>query len=131
MCLDQQREHPRTKSQLAIILRNHERLIGNCGIRTQSPAALEAGIGYKLAPAYRGHSFATEAAQAILTFGFTELHVHRIWAQCIVDNVDSVRVLEKVGMRQEEHLRENTWMKGRWWDTLLYRILEDEWRVRR
>jgi RimJ/RimL family protein N-acetyltransferase len=41
--------------------------------------------------------------------------------------VGSARVLEKLGMRQEGRLRENEYYKGRWWDTLLYAILEDEW----
>jgi hypothetical protein len=38
--------------------------------------------------------------------------------------------LEKIGMRQEGRLRENEWMKGLWWDTLLYAILEHEWQTR-
>jgi RimJ/RimL family protein N-acetyltransferase len=30
-------------------------------------------------------------------------------------------------MRQEGRLRESKYYKGRWWDTLIYAILEDEW----
>ena len=30
-------------------------------------------------------------------------------------------------MRQEGRLRENEFYKGRWWDSLMYAILEDEW----
>lgn len=30
-------------------------------------------------------------------------------------------------MRQEGRLREHEYFKGRWWDTLLYAILDDEW----
>jgi RimJ/RimL family protein N-acetyltransferase len=33
----------------------------------------------------------------------------------------------KVGMQQEGHLRRHRWMKGRWQDSLLYAILEEEW----
>jgi RimJ/RimL family protein N-acetyltransferase len=96
----------------------------------QSADAQEADIGYEFAPAYWGQGYATEAAQAIMAFGFTELKVHRIWSWCIAENVGSARVMEKLGMRQEGRLRENEWIKGRWWDTLVYGVLDYEWRER-
>lgn len=120
-------EQPRTKYQLAITLPSDGRLIGNCGIRKQSPDAREADIGYELDSRYWGHGYATEAARALLVFGFNDLGLHRIWAWCIAENVGSARVLEKLGMRQEGRLCEHEWMKGRWWDTLIYAILEQEW----
>ena len=64
----------------------------------------------------------------MLAYGFEELGVHRIWAHCVAENVASARVMEKIGMRQEGYLRESEWMKDRWWDTLVYAILEYEWR---
>jgi RimJ/RimL family protein N-acetyltransferase len=42
--------------------------------------------------------------------------------------VGSARVLQKIGMQAEGRLRENEYYKGRWWDTLMFGILEDEWR---
>ena len=85
-------------------------------------------ICYELDPRYWGCGYATEAARALLAFGFKELGLHRIWARCIAENVAS-RVLEKISIRQEGRLREKEWMKGRWWDTLLYTILEHEWQT--
>ena len=84
-------------------------------------------MGYWIARSFWGRGYATEAASAFLAFGFRELGLHRIWAWCIAENLASARVLEKIGMRQEGHLRQNEWMKGRWWDTLLYAILETEY----
>ena len=118
---------PRTKFQLAITLAPGGQLIGNCGIRMKTPRAREADLGYELDPRYWGCGYATEARSALLAFGFQELGLHRIWAQCIAENVASAHVLEKIGMRQEGHLRQNEWMQGRWWDTLLYAILETEY----
>ena len=122
-----QEEQPRKKFQFAITLRGQERLIGNCGIRMRSPGAHEADIGYEFDSRYWGRGYATEAARAMLTLGFGTLGLHRIWAHCIAENVASARVLEKIGMRREGRLRENEWMKGRWWDTLVYAILDYEW----
>jgi ribosomal-protein-alanine N-acetyltransferase len=126
MFLAQREEQPRTKYQLAITLPPAGPLIGNCGIRMKTPEAREADLGYEMDPRYWGQGYATEAARALLAFGFRDLGLHRIWSWCIADNVASARVLEKIGMRREGHLRENEWMKGRWWDTLLYGILEHE-----
>ena len=47
------------------------------------------------------------------------------------DNAASARVMEKVGMQREAHLREQAWFKDRWWDSLIYAVLEDEWRTAR
>jgi [ribosomal protein S5]-alanine N-acetyltransferase len=127
--LANQREQPRTKFQLAIILKASHQLIGSCGIRMQSVDAYEADIGYELSPEHWGRGYATEAATAMVTFGFTDLRVHRIWSWCVADNVGSARVLQKLGMRLEGRLRDKEYYKGRWWDTLMFAVLEDEWRA--
>ena len=129
MFIAQRETEPRIKYQLAITIPSSGQLIGNCGIRKKIPDVQDADIGYELDPRYWGYGYATEAASAILAFGFRELALHRIWAWCIAENVASAHVLEKLGMRQEGHLRENEWMQGRWWDTLLYAMLENEWQI--
>jgi RimJ/RimL family protein N-acetyltransferase len=105
MFLDQQEEQPRRKFQLAAVLKAGGQLIGNCGIRWQAAGAHEADIGYELAPAHWGHGYATEAARAIVQFGFAGLKVHRIWAWCM-QKTASARVLERLGLKLEGRLRE-------------------------
>jgi RimJ/RimL family protein N-acetyltransferase len=122
-----QQEQPRKKYQLAIVLLAEKQLIGNCGVRLEQSDSQEAELGYEISPDHWGRGYATEAAGAMVTFGFQELDLHRIWAASLADNVGSIRVLEKLGMHYEGRLRENRWFKGRWWDTLLYSLLEQEW----
>lgn len=129
--LDQQDEQPRTKFQLAVTLRSSGQLIGTCGVRMKFANAREGSIGYELSPAHWGQGYATEAARAMVQFGFEELHLHRISSWCIADNVGSARVLEKVGMQLEGRLRDRDFFRGRWWDTLLFAILDSEWRAQR
>ena len=129
MFVDQQAERPRRKFQLAITLPDGGRLIGNCGIRRKPDSDWEADIGYELAPEHWRRGYATEAALALVEFGFRELELHRISSWCIADNAASARVLERVGLRAEGRLREHEYFKGRWWDTLLYGLLESEWRT--
>ncbi|HNS50244.1 MAG TPA: GNAT family protein [Anaerolineae bacterium] len=126
----QQRETPRARFQLAITLSATGRLIGNCGIRMEESHAREADIGYELDPDFWGHGYATEAARAVVGWGFSHLRLHRITAWCIAENAGSVRVLERLGMRREGRLRDKEYFKGRWWDALSYAILEEEWLAR-
>jgi RimJ/RimL family protein N-acetyltransferase len=127
MFLAQQQQRPRLKFQLAVVLKETEQLIGNCGIRLKELEAREADIGYEFSPEHWGRGYATEAARAIVYFGFTELRLHRIWSWCIAENTASARVLQKLGMRPEGRLRENEYFKGRYWDTLLFGLLDHEW----
>jgi RimJ/RimL family protein N-acetyltransferase len=126
--IDDQREQPRYRYQFAAILRAGHELIGSCGIRKSTPDAHEAEIGFEFHPAHWGRGYATESARLLVAFGFEELGVDRIGARCLAENRSSLRVLERLGMRLEGRLRQNEWFKGRWWDTLIYGMLEDEWR---
>lgn len=135
MFIDWSQDQPRTKFQFAIVLPPEGRFIGNCGIRmrtahTWESHAREAEIGYELDSRYWGCGYATEAAQTLLRFGFMELRLHRIRAHCVLENVASAHVLEKIGMQREGHFREHEWMKDRWWDTLQYAVLDHDWQAR-
>lgn len=125
--LDYQKQVPRIKFQLAVTLKPDQLLIGNCGIRMNKPNAFQADIGYEIDPKHWNHGYATEAAQAIVDYGFCIMGLHRIWSWCVSDNLGSAHVLEKLGMRLEGRLVENEYYRGRYWDTLMYAILADEW----
>jgi len=129
MFLDHQKQDPRVKFQFAVTLKSTGQLIGNCGVRRNSAEAHEGDMGYELDPDHWGKGYATEAARAVLHFGFSHMSLHRICASCIAENTGSAHVLEKLGMQQEGRLRENEYFKDRWWDTLLYAILYDEWQA--
>lgn len=127
--LAHQVQQPRIKYQLAVVLKSSSQLIGNCGVRMAKENALEADIGYELDPKHWGHGYASEAAHTVVDFGFNHFGVHRIWANCNADNTASAHVLQKLDMQLEGRLRENQFFKGRWWDTLIYAILADEWQA--
>ena len=127
----QQEERPRRKFQLALVLKGDGRLIGSGGVRVRDPEGRQADIGYELDPHSWGRGLATEAARELLRFGFEDLRMHRVSGDCVADNAASARVMEKIGMRREALLREQAWYKDRWWDALVYAVLEDEWRAAR
>ncbi len=122
---------PRLIYDLAVTLRDGGRLMGGCGLRISEPRHRGGFIGYILHRDAWGRGYASEAAGALVDFGFGTLGLHRIYAVCDPANAASARVLEKLGMRREGLLREHRWEKGRWVDELLYALLEREWRAGR
>jgi [ribosomal protein S5]-alanine N-acetyltransferase len=127
-CILWQGEQPRTRAQLAITLADTGELIGNVGLRRESADDPLADMGYELNPEHWGHGYATEAARAMIDWGFgAGAGIERIHAHCIADNEASARVLLKVGLRQEARLRDHQWFKGRFWDVVLFGMMRGEW----
>jgi RimJ/RimL family protein N-acetyltransferase len=90
------------------------------------PPRTEAQLGYIFDPAYGGHGYATEAVTAMVAHAFDRLGVRRITAGCFADNLASVRILEKVGMRREQHGVGDSWHAELGWiDGYTYALLAE------
>ncbi|MDF2591464.1 MAG: family N-acetyltransferase [Clostridia bacterium] len=124
--LSYQFHNPRKDYEIAIVLKETDLLIGVCSIHITNDKTREGFIGYCYNRQYWGKGYASEAAKAILEFGFMKLNLHRIFATCDPKNVGSSKVLEKIGMKREGHLREHKLQRGKWRDSYLYSILEHE-----
>ena len=114
----------------AVVQRECTRLIGRCGLKLSDAEPTEATLWYVLARSAWGQGFATEAAQAVLAFGFEELRLHRVFVDIDPRNQSSLRVAEKLGLRREGHFRETTWENGQWRDSVVYALLDREYRAR-
>lgn len=101
-------------------------LIGLIGLNLGRNTYRNAEVWYKLHSASWGQGLATEALRRVLEFGFQDLGLHRIEAGCAVENVASIRVLEKVGMQREAHRRELLPLQGGWSDNYEFAILETD-----
>lgn len=124
-CMHMQEQNPRWDYDFAVIEKATNRLIGGCNLHIDET---NGEIGYCFHKDYWGKGFGTEAAKALLSFGFEKLGLHRIYATCRPENRGSSRVMEKVGMRQEAHLRQHFRFRDSWQDSYLYAILEQEWK---
>jgi len=102
-------------------------MIGEVSLVWRSQEHQQGEVGFVFNPAYGGHGYATEAAQAILALGFTQLQLHRIYGRCDARNGASARLMERLGMRREAHFRHNEIFKGAWGDEFVYAILQTEW----
>lgn len=86
-----------------------------------------ANLGFAIAHDCWGQGFATEATRAVVDFAFRELGVAKVFARADPRNVGSIRVLEKLGMQKEAHLRSHVVRRGERCDRVWYGILRDEW----
>lgn len=115
-----------TQATFAITLPPEGTLAGAAGL-TISPGLAQAELGYWIAVPFWGRGFATEAARAVVDFGFEKLGLHRIQARHFTRNPSSGRVLQKLGMRLGglHHQAVRKW--DVYEDVALYAILVSEW----
>ena len=111
----------------AIILHDTTDLVGAIGLTIDRPFN-KAELGYWIGKPFWNQGYATEAAKAVIGFGFGELRLNRIGARHLTRNPSSGRVMEKIGMQQEGTARQATVKWGKYEDMMLYGILREDWK---
>lgn len=82
----------------AVHLKADKSFIGWCGLKYR-PELNEIDLGYRFKKEFWGMGYATEAAFASIKYGFETLQLPRITGRAEPDNIASIKVLEKCGMR--------------------------------
>lgn len=83
-------------------------------------------LGYQLDKEYVGKGFGTDAVRALVTYGFSEMGLHRIEANIMPENIPSRRLAEKIGFQQEGLARKYLQIQGRWEDHFHYSLISEE-----
>lgn len=110
----------------------HEgRVVGDLKLGVGRLVDAQGEIGWVFHPGVAGRGLATESATSLVEAAFDELHLHRVWAQLDPRNAASAQLCGRLGMRQEAHLRDESWFKGEWGDLAIYGLLRPEWEARR
>ena len=95
------------------------------------PRGTDGVIGYIVRPEAAGQGVGSATARALLQAAFDGLGLRRVTAAANLDNVASVRVLERAGMRRERHAVRALWHRELGWvDEVEYAMLDDEWAAR-
>ena len=124
--ITQQKSIPRMSYIFSIIHIQSNEFIGLIALNLGKVSFKNAEIWYKIHPSYWRQGFATEALTKILDYGFYELHLHRIEAGVAVENIPSIKMLEKVGMIKEGRKRQFLPIRGMWVDNYFYSILDTD-----
>ena len=110
----------------AIVLSDDAKVIGAIGL-TINRGLNKAELGYWIGKPYWNLGYATEATNAILTFGFDDLRLNRIHAAHLARNPSSGRVMEKARMLLEGKARQDVIKWGEYEDLVSYGILREDW----
>jgi len=111
---------------LGVCVRGAGELVGCMGLRIE-PRWHRAELGYWIAVEHWGRGYCTEAARAMVDWGFRAGGLHRVYAEHFVRNPASGRVMQKVGMRREGVLREHVCKGDRYEDVCVYGLLRQDW----
>jgi ribosomal-protein-alanine N-acetyltransferase len=113
---DAQAEKPARAEWITVLMHTADRvLIGSAGFKDLPDEFGVVEIGYGLIQSYRGQGYATEAARSLIAWACAHPEVQRVTAECLRDNLPSIHVLERLGMRR----------LGRDGDVLQWELLKD------
>ncbi|MFN8412981.1 MAG: GNAT family N-acetyltransferase [Anaerolineales bacterium] len=117
--------------QLAIELKNTGEMIGDVGAQIKHEDARQAVIGFTVVSSHWRNGYGVEAIRCLLEFLFDDLDLHRVTADCDVENVASYRTLEKLGFRREAHFVESYLVGRVYTSEFHYGMLQREWREKK
>ena len=105
-----------------------DELYGGIGLHIEAQHR-HAELGYWIGVPYWGRGYATEAARAVVGFGFETLKLERIFAHHFAHNPASGRVLQKIGMQHEGRLRHHFLKWDQFVNAELYGVLRSEFHI--
>lgn len=112
----------------AVALKNTNQVIGTCGFNVWSRTHDRAEISYDLSYDYWGQGLMTSVLRSIVKYGFEHMKLKRIQATVVLDNKASIRVLQKLGFRDEGVLRKYNCLRGKYCDSRMLAILDEDFR---
>ena len=102
------------------------RIVCAAGLEIEPPHR-RGELGYWVAREFWNCGYASEAARAVVAFGFRELGLNRVAAHHYARNPASGRVMQKIGMKWEGRMRKHVLKWGVFEDIEFYGILSGEW----
>ncbi len=112
----------------AIILKSIQKLIGSIGLIIDKRFN-RGELGYWIGKEYWNQGYCTEAARAVLEYGFRQLDLHKITSSHFVRNPSSGKVMRKIGMKKEGVCKEHVIKWEKYEDLVIYAILRKEWKT--
>lgn len=110
-----------------ITLKDQEQVIGSCSFHRFDADFRHAETGYDLHRSFWRQGIMTEAMNAVLTYGFSELELHRIEAMIDIANTRSKNLLLRLGFTYESNLRQRFFFRDQFEDEYYFGLLAHEW----
>ena len=104
----------------------NEKLIGTIYFLNLDDRNKSAELSYVLNKKFEGHGYATEAAIKLRDIFFTELEGERLYARHTFDNLKSMNLMARIGMKIEGTLRKSYCFHGRQVDLAIWSMTRDD-----
>lgn len=114
--------------RLGIVMKETRDLIGTLGFYGIDAVNRRAIVGVDLMKEYWGRGLMSESLRALIKYGFKEMGLNRIEADADPQNLRSLRLMERCGMKREGVLRQRFYYKDAFHDAATYSILKEDWR---
>lgn len=114
------------RSVFAITLKETKIFIGIMGINV-TQAHRRGELAYWVGKPFWGQGYGTEAAGAVMSFGFEQLMLNKIFAQAFTSNPGSWRIMEKIGLKYEGTLKQHFARADEFFDVAQYGLLKEEY----
>lgn len=111
----------------AVVPKGATGALAGCVSLRVNDAHRHAELAYWIGRPFWGRGYATEAARAVLRYGFGELKLNRIFAAAMTANPASSRVMAKLGMKHEGTFPQHIRKEGSFADLMYYGMLQAEW----
>ena len=109
-------------------MKSSHKLIGTIYLLTESTVSKVGSLSYCLGFDYWGKGYVREAVEAVIDFAFNKVGYNRVEAYHAKSNLQSARVLQKVGMKKEGTLRQRCKTHNGYEDCIYYSILKSEFK---
>ena len=116
------------KEAASFYARYEDKWIASVGFISIDDTNKRGEIGYWLSSEFEGRGLMTECVKASIKYGFEELGLHRILIRCSANNLKSAAIPKRLGFKLEGTAREDHIWEGSYEDTLMWSLLEGEWK---
>lgn len=83
-------------------------------------------LGYSFLPTHLHKGYAYESVLTVIRFAFKELKIHKLMAFVNAENIPSIKLLERLNMTKEGHMREARLINGKWADEYVFAMIESD-----
>lgn len=126
--VEQQTQRDGFGDRIAVVLKSSLEIIGHVSFYSMYKQGEIGVASIMIGSKFQGRGYGTEALKCIIKYAFSNTKIHRLEASCYSKNLAAVKMLEKVGMKQEGLFRETMLIGDKWQDECMYSLLKSEWK---
>lgn len=102
-------------------------LVGCCGGLYLNNLLKSIEFSIFVAPEFQGQGLAKDAMLLLLKYLFEDMNIHKVWGEVYEFN-DAIGFYRKLGFKDEGMLRDNCFKEGKYYNSFMISMLENEWK---